>query len=124
MATWLDSALARVLSVWLPLAERRTLAAERQAVATEALAQALQFLLQLDPDYLQYLHRDDPPADPPPPDVDASSGTERDQQIARLEALATLYWDQHGIVLDDEALIAEYDRLYQESTSRLSSPAH
>lgn len=113
-----------LLAAVLPLLERRTLAAERQAEYTERTYSLLrQYLGYSDPEFLQVLEggttaAQDAAAEPA--DVYAEHGLERDQKAERLEVLRTLWFANHGELLDDERLMEEYDRLYTESVERMN----
>lgn len=114
-----------LLRALLPLLERRTLAAERQAAATEQQYLLLrQYLGYSDPEFHRILQgeltqaQEDAAA---PVDVDFDEGHARDQKLARLEELRVLWFQQHGELLSDERLMEEYDRLYEERAAVLDA---
>lgn len=110
-----------LLQALVPLLERRVLAAERQAAASEALAETVRtYLCHSDPSYRDVVLGVVPP-DQQPVDVYAESGTERDLKYARMEELKQLWYAQHGELLDEERLVQEYERLYTEAEQRLSA---
>lgn len=113
--------LQLLLRALVPLLERRAVAAERQAAATERLEDLLRtYLCYSDPQFRDLLAGIIPEA---VPEVDDTSdyGSARDLKAARLEQLRTLYYEQHGVTLADEALLAEYERLYEEAEARLDA---
>ena len=116
--------LQLLLSALLPLLERRTAAAEREAAALERLEDlARTYLSYADPDFLRLLQGEVPGADADSAevDVDYDSGAARDLKAARLEELRALWYQKHGELLDDERLWTEYQRLYEESDRRLNA---
>jgi hypothetical protein len=110
-----------LLGALVPLLERRVLAAERQAVASEQLEELLRrYLAYSDPafrDLLQGVF----PTDSDVPDVYAEHGSARDLKSQRMEQLAALWYEQHGERLDEERLAEEYERLYTEAEARLNA---
>lgn len=110
-----------LLAALVPLLERRVLAAERQAAASEDLAETVRtYLCHSDPSYRD-LVLGVPPPDQQPVDVYAEHGSERDLKAARMEELRSLWYVQHGELLDEERLVQEYERLYTEAEQRLSA---
>lgn len=108
-----------LLEALLPLLQRRVLAAERQAAASEQQEQLLRtYLAYSDPGFRDLLLGVIPEADSVP-DVYAEHGVARDVKYARMEELRELWFAQHGQLLDDEQLQAEYDRLYTEASARM-----
>lgn len=116
--------LGTVLAALVPLLERRVLAAERQAAAAERTYDLLdQYLSYSDPQFLDLRRGVIPEAEDlsVPPDVQADHGDARDLKTARLEELRALWYTQHGELLDDERLVVEYERLYEDSEARLDA---
>lgn len=113
--------LAQVLlEALLPLLQRRVLAAERQAAATEQLEQLhRQYLAYSDPGFRDLL-LGVYPTDSDQVDVYAEHGSDRDLKAARMEELRQLWFAEHGELLDDERLMVEYERLYTEAEQRVS----
>ena len=110
-----------VLQALVPLLERRVLAAERQARATELLEDTVRtYLCYSDPGYRDVV-LGVPPPDQQPVDVYAESGSARDLKYQRMEELRALWYQQHGELLDDDRLLEEYERLYTEAEQRLSA---
>lgn len=112
-----------LLAAFLPLLERRTVAAERLAAAAESQAESWRFLLQIDEEYQAYLATKDPARQAEsdrPAEVEATSGRERDEDASRLEAFRDYWYQVHGELLDDERLVAEFERAYAESEQRVA----
>ena len=109
-----------LLRTLLPLLERYVRAAEAQAEASvrqEALLRSFSYFL-----YSEFRDQEEGlSADEAPVDVTAEYGTSRDLKAARLEELRMLWFQQHGEILDDEQLMAEYERLYTEAEQRLDA---
>lgn len=111
--------LQTLLAAVLPLLERRVLASERQALASEKLEELVRtYLAYSDPGFRDLL-LGVLPADLQPVDVYAEEGTSRDLKYARMEELRQMWAVQHGELLDDERLQVEYDRLYTEAQQRM-----
>lgn len=114
--------LQALLGALLPLLERRVLASERQAAATEQLHLLVrQWLVWSDPQFLDVLEGRIPEAEAAAavPDAQADHGADRDLKAARLEQLQAMWQAQYGETLDEERLIEEYERLYEEAEGRL-----
>lgn len=116
--------LQLLLAAVLPLLERRTAAAEKQAEFTERTYSLLrQYLGYSDPTFAEVLEGRATATElelSEPPDVYSEEGAARDLKSQRLEQLKVLWFGQHGEVLDDERLIEEYDRLYTEAETRVA----
>lgn len=111
--------LQLLLRALVPLLERRAVAAERQAASAERLEDLLRtYLCYSDPAFRDLLAGVVPPEENL---VYAEHGSERDLKAARLEQLRELYRDQHGLDMDDDALMAEYERLYEEAEARMDA---
>lgn len=112
-----------LLRAVMPLLERRAAAAERQAQATEALAHAVRtYLCWHEPAFADLLAgREVPVPEEGPPDEYSEHGAARDLQAERMEQLRAYWFAEHGELLDDERLVAEYTRLYAEASDRVSA---
>lgn len=109
-----------LLAALVPLLERRVLAAERQARASELLEETVRtYLCHADPSFRDVVLGVVPP-DQAPVDVYSESGTSRDLKYQRMEELRHLWYAQHGELLDDDRLLEEYERLYTEAEARVS----
>lgn len=111
-----------LLQALLPLLERRVLAAERTAVAAEQQLELLkQFFAHQDSSFAAllggYVQEGEELAGEP--DVTADYGSARDLKAARLEELRALWHDQQGELLDDDRLMVEYERLYEDAEARM-----
>lgn len=115
--------LQLLLEALLPLLTRRALAAERQAAATEQLHSLVErWLVYSDPQFLDVLRGHVPDEVVlGGPSVEADHGAARDLKALRLEQLQEMWRAQYGETLDDERLIAEYERLYEDSEARLDA---
>lgn len=116
--------LQLLLRALIPLLERRAVAAERQAASQERTEDLLRtYLCHSDPEFAALLAGKLPLAEAlaEPPDVYAEHGSARDLKAARLEVLRELYHEQHGLDMDDDALMAEYERLYEEAEQRVDA---
>lgn len=114
-------ALQVLLTVLVPLLERRILAAERQAAAAEDLAGTVRtYLGYTDPQFAELLQGRGPAVQSAeePADEYSEHGDARDVKAERLEQLRTFWFHEHGELLDDERLVAEYERLYAEAEAR------
>jgi hypothetical protein len=118
----LATLLQTLLTAVLPLLERRTVAAERSAAAAEDQAASWRFLLQIDAEYQAYLATKDPlraAESAAPGEVEAQSEAERDENAARLEQFREYWYLTHGELLDDERLVAEWERAYAGAQERV-----
>lgn len=116
--------LELLLQALLPLLERRTTAAERQAEYTERQYNLLRlWLAYQDPTFAEVLEGRQAVEDPEAVDVYAEHGESRDLKAARLEELRALWFQQHGELLDDDRLVAEYERLYADAEARFDADA-
>lgn len=119
----LSAVVQVLLQALLPLLERRVQAAEKQAEFTELQYRLLrQYLGYSDPTFAEVLLGVDSVGDElaSPPDVYADHGDARDLKAARLEELRGMWFAQHGELLDDERLMQEYERLYEEAKDRVA----
>lgn len=114
--------LQLLLAALLPLLERRVLAAERQATATERQEDLLRT-------YLYWCHsefRDTAlglaPDQDLPPDVEADHGPARDLKLVRMDAIAEMYLGRFGSHPTDEQVVLMYEQMY-ERDERANSAA-